>query len=183
MMFRALTTGQDCLAAWKKLKEALEKSATKIYRDHAVGSQASTEYCDVHWNDKQRFWCFLSKPDPNDGRYWCPFGIDDPAHAKTLSITVEINPPLQGINRKVAGAFVLDSEGHIYLAHSGRIGGGKKGIGKSTFVTSYRHGNWQHVSWPDGSRKPMVILGRLDTPDLPTQIGNFVRAVARFKTA
>jgi len=35
------------------------------------------------------------------------------------------------MNRTIAGAFASDDEGNIYLVHRGRIGGGKKGIGRT----------------------------------------------------
>ena len=179
-MFRALTAGHDCTAAWRKLKETL-KNGAKAFRKHAIGSPGGTYHFDVYWNGDERFWCCLPEPDANEDHYWCPYGIDDPASTKTLPITVEINPPVQGINRRLAGAFVQESDDHIYLAHSGRLHCRKKGIERSTFVLSYRHANWQPVSWPDGLRKSMIILGRVDGPELRIQIGNFVREVARFK--
>jgi len=52
-----------------------------------------------------------------------------------LQISVEINTVYEGRNDQVAGFFARDnSTGSIYLLHSGRVGGGTKGVGKAAFL-------------------------------------------------
>lgn len=104
----------------------------------------------------------LPVPDFTLGRYWCAYGTQDPTESKTLSITCEINPPRSGVNRRCGGLFVRDSRGRIYLAHSGKVGGGGTGVGKTAFTAWYGHGNWQDVEWPDGNTTRMIIIGRVD---------------------
>jgi len=99
-----------------------------------------------------------------------------------LSIAVQCNPPLKGINHRCAGAFLTD-DSEVYLAHSGKIAGGRKGIGKTAFVNSYPHGNWREVQWPDGQESEMIVIGRVDGKRLPAHIGQFVRQVEKFKKA
>jgi hypothetical protein len=51
-----------------------------------------------------------------------------------FGIIVEINTAYEGRNAQAAGFFARDSDtGAIYLLHSGRVGGGTKGVGKSSF--------------------------------------------------
>jgi hypothetical protein len=51
-----------------------------------------------------------------------------------VSITVEINTSYVGPNDQVAGFFARnEATGAVYLVHSGRVGGGKKGVGKDAF--------------------------------------------------
>lgn len=53
----------------------------------------------------------------------------------SLDITVEINTVYEGRNDRIAGFFARDSNtGSIYLMHSGRVGGGTKGVGKEAFL-------------------------------------------------
>jgi hypothetical protein len=52
---------------------------------------------------------------------------------KSLTITVEINPPHEGEDRPVAGLFARDAENRIYLAHTGKVGGGRTGRGSNAF--------------------------------------------------
>lgn len=52
------------------------------------------------------------------------------------SISVEINVAYEGRSDKSAGFFGRDNEtGIVYLLHSGRVGGGKKGVGKKAFAS------------------------------------------------
>ena len=54
------------------------------------------------------------------------------------NIVVEINIPVIPDGR-VGGVFVRQtSTGKIYLMHHGKIGGGRKGIGKTAFLNGFR---------------------------------------------
>jgi len=133
----------------------------------------------VFWNSRERFWFTLDWAD-NGVSYWCPFGRQDPHSTHMLSIAVQCNPPLKGVNHRCAGAFLTDGR-EIYLAHSGKIAGGRKGIGKTAFVNSYPQGNWRDVQWPDGQESEMIVIGRVDGQRLPAHIDQFVRQVEKFK--
>ncbi|QTD47468.1 hypothetical protein J1M35_18265 [Ottowia testudinis] len=53
-----------------------------------------------------------------------------------LQITVELNTPYQNRVDRAGGFFVKDIDsGQVYLMHSGRIGGGTKGVGRLAFLT------------------------------------------------
>jgi hypothetical protein len=88
-----------------------------------------------------------------------------------------------GLNRRVSGQFLRDEQGYVYLAHSGKIGGARKGIGKSTFRAMYRGDNIVQAEWPGGQVSEFVILGRLDSPRLLAHIAYVVHEVARIKNA
>ena len=112
-------------------------------------------------------------------RYWNAFGIGKPAEGKNVSITCEINFPLRGINRRVAGAFAVASLGGVHVVHRGRIGGGKKGIGKSLFQDNCRN-EWRDVK--DGEVESTVaMVGALSSPNFARQIRGFVCEVDRIK--
>ena len=52
-----------------------------------------------------------------------------------MQISVEINTAYEGRNDQVAGFFARNNDtGSVYLLHSGRVGGGTKGVGKSAFL-------------------------------------------------
>jgi hypothetical protein len=139
--------------------------------------------CQVNWNPSERFWCYFG--DVPNKRYWCPFGIDDPTPGeKTLRITVEINSPLEGVDARVAGAFARSTSGRIYVVHNGAMGGGKSGISRSGFIRFCEHDDQlshriNEVQWVRHSRT--FVIGGLEDPDLPGRVGEFVRAVARYK--
>jgi hypothetical protein len=100
-----------------------------------------------------------------------------------LSIAVETNSPYEGVNRRIGGVFVRDDEGRAYIAHSGKVGGGRPGIGKEAFWEFYGGEQVETVQWPDGQKSRMIVIGRIDSEHLPVHVARFVHEVARFKAA
>jgi len=135
---------------------------------------------DIYWRSKEQFWFFVD-PDREVTRYWCCFGTSDPANADNLTIVGEINPTKEGINRRNAGMFLVDQEGLTYLAHSGKVGGGRKGIGKSSFMAAYQGRNIAEVKWPDGITTTAIVVANIKDENLPERISDFVRAIQQFK--
>ena len=134
----------------------------------------------VHWNEAGQFW-FLIDSKREESRYWCCFGLSDPSKHDNLTIIGEINPTKEGINRRNAGLFVRDSIGEIYLAHSGKIGGGRKGIGKEGFLSAFRGSNLVNTFWPDGQTSEAIVLGPIQSERLPAYVGHFIREIERYK--
>ena len=116
----------------------------RLFSGHSVGYQGGGQSYDVHWHQAAGIWG-LFEPSAAKGRFWICFGLENPAKASSLTITVETNPPVQGVNRRCAGVFLRDEHGNFYIAHSGKVGGGRKGIGKKAF-REFSHGeSWQMV--------------------------------------
>jgi hypothetical protein len=54
--------------------------------------------------------------------------------SKGVGITVEVNISYRGVSGRAAGFFARNTRtGGVYLVHSGRVGGGKKGVGRNAF--------------------------------------------------
>lgn len=100
-----------------------------------------------------------------------------------VSIVCEINPPRIGINRQCAGLFIRDSTGSVYLAHSGKIGGGRAGVGKAAFMRSVDKNDVVPVVFPNGQQVEYIVIGRIDDNDFLADLTRFVHAVAEFKKA
>lgn len=66
------------------------------------------------------------------------------------------------------------------MAHSGKLGGARKRVGKTAFLASYP-GELEDVVWPDGRTTSVVVLGRINNPHLPNQIAHFVKFVEQLK--
>ena len=121
---------------------------------------------------------FISRKQPGD-RYWNAFGVGTPAGDSHVSSACEINFPLKGLDRRVGGAFARDPAGRTFAVHRGKIGGGKKGVGKSLFEGQYR-GVWAPVQ--DGEiESSVVLIGQLGSPRFVRQVSQFVQKVDKIK--
>src|SRR4030067_3014964 len=158
MSLTPLTNAKEIRAAYVTFARMLKRGGKQYLR--TVGWPGGNTQEKVYWNDELGIWSFFT---PLDNRYWCLFGTKDAAKENYLPIIAEVNPPLRGINRRCAGLFARDGKGKVFLAHSGKIGGGKEGSGKNTLENLYRGGNWQTISWPDGLDTEAIVIGRVDS--------------------
>ena len=114
-----------------------------------------------------------------DNRFWNGFGRGRPIDSNSNSISGEINFPVEGINRRIAGAFGRDVNGNIIILHRGKIGGGRLGVGKSYFKDNFR-GDFLVVT--DGDRETeFCLVGELSSEHFPQQILNFISEISRVK--
>lgn len=140
-----------------------------------LGHPGGTIECTIYWSDRLGLW-FHSRPIEGS-RYWNVFGLADvsPKPDSLLPITCEINPPIEDINKSVQGAFVKDDNERILLAHRGRIGGGRPGIGKKLFWEHYI-GKKCNIDSDD-----IAIIGVIDAIDFPKRVSEFVIEINRIK--
>jgi hypothetical protein len=139
---------------------------------------ASTE-AKVLWSGRLGIWLYSGKTQ--EGRHWNAFGIGKPKKSAHISITCEINFPAGGIDRRIGGALAKDRKGRIFVVHRGKIGGGKKGIGKSLFADHYR-GVWEIME--DGDEETTVaLIGALNSPRLARQIAQYISKIDKIKEA
>ena len=179
MLYQAITEAEVIEEAFGELKASFSSSA-RVFADCAVGFQGGAHRSNVFWNSELKFWGLFEK-NKVKGRYWICFGRENPAKASNLTIAVEINPPKSGINRRCAGVFVRDTAGKTYIAHSGRIGGGRKGIGKKAFREFASNQLWADVTWPDGKQSAHLIIGEVGADSVGESLSRFVNLVSSFK--
>lgn len=75
------------------------------------------------------------------------------------SISVEINVAYEGRNDRSAGFFGRDNEtGIVYLLHSGRVGGGKKGVGKNAFCAWSGESLVEVFDSTGASRQGLIVM-------------------------
>jgi hypothetical protein len=175
---RASTGGNEIATAFAQFATHFDAGAEAL--DCAVGHQGGNESATLRWFHDLGFWVLL-EPERIDNRYWCAFGVDDPHGQSLVSISCEINPAREGTDRRCAGLFVRSDNGTVYLAHSGRVGGGRLGIGKQTFLDYYGHDTLDIVTWPDLRTGNYIVIGALDDDDLRADVARFVHKVAEFK--
>jgi hypothetical protein len=143
-----------------------------------LGHQGASLPAKVLWSRKLGIWLFSHTI--NEVRYWNAFGKGKPREANILSTTAEINFPWEGIDRKTGGAFAEDAWGNIFVIHRGKIGGGKKGVGKSLFEHNY-HGVWSFMKDGD-SITQVAVIGALNSSRFAMQTALFVKKIEKLKS-
>ena len=178
-MAKLLTNVRDIEKAYKAFRKAAYESGEKLRKDfNFKGGEGGKG--DVGWHPHLRFWSYF-KPYKKSGSWcWNIFGIQDPINIKNLSLTCEINTPLNGTCRSTAGTFVRDYDNRILVVHSGRIGGGKPGIGKAAFWRLFP-GEPVSVEQPDKPPFEAAVVTILNEPDATARIAQFVWMVAWIK--
>ena len=166
----------DSREAFDVLRTTLLKGGTQIVR--TVGYRGGNVKAKVTWHETARMWSLLDD-EVVKNRSWCCFGVQNPNEVTSLDIAVEINPRMEGTDLRGAGAFARDVHGMVHLCHNGKIGGGRRGIGKSAFFRHYR-GNWTEMAY--GAKIVDVVdLGPIGSRELPRRLGRFAQEVARAK--
>jgi putative zinc finger/helix-turn-helix YgiT family protein len=179
MMLEAIVNPDEIAQAFAQLRQRLCSPDTFRRR---IGFRGGAITGDVCWQETGAYWVYTSDTHaPN--RLLCLFGAQRPTAHQSLNITVEINPPKEGTDRRCQGLFARDQAGRIYLIHFGKVGGGKKGIGRDTFAAFYDDAEWATICWPDGSCKEGIVIGELDAPDFRERLSTFIHKVAAFKSA
>ena len=133
-MFSLIESKREIAKSQRKL-EATIKRTLKRNTVKNIGHLGGTVF-DAKVATDGHYWFWSSDhrhPDVPNPRRLNWFGLlrDD----SSLHISVEVNTAYEGRNDQVAGFFARDTVTDIlYLLHSGRIGGGQKGIGKAAFL-------------------------------------------------
>lgn len=145
-----------------------------------VGYQGESQQLSAHWSKGLDIWWIA---EDSGNRFWNAFGTGEPKWntGYSHSITCEINPPYEGIDRHIAGVFAKDPDGGLHLLHRGKLGGGKPGIGKALFERKFT-GTWEEVE--DGTEfTNLALVASFDNPRFAEQIADFVHEVERIKVA
>jgi hypothetical protein len=177
--FKPITSRDHSETAFAIFREHFARGA-RVFPSHKIGFQGGGHECDVYWHGALGVWG-LFEPSLAKGRYWICYGQQNPADKSMLTITVETNPPFEGVNRRCAGAFLRNDLGDTFIAHNGKVGGGRKGISQKAFRAYTQDMPWENVIWPNGDHSLYRVISRLDASDLPSKMAEFVHEVARFK--
>jgi hypothetical protein len=143
-----------------------------------LGHLGASVASEVFWSERLGIWMSFGEGD--NQRYNHSFGVGKPLPGGVLAATGEINFPAGGIDRRTGGAFARDRKGQIYVVHRGKIGGGRRGIGKSLFDTHYR-GLWALME--DGEQESVVaVIGVLKSPRFSRHLGHFIHKIDQIKS-
>ncbi len=184
MAWRLVTSTTDSLRTFQEL-EANFASGAMPFPQHDVGWPGGHARLDIFWHPTEAVWGTFQRTPPGATNrktpcFWICFGTQSPEKVASLDIAVETNPPHQGVDARLGGAFAIDDAGHVYLLHSGRVGGGKRGVSPARFLETCTDLNTAFVPERNST---MIVISRISAPDLTGAIGRYVHRVAEFKEA
>ena len=144
----------------RKAQSDLEATISREFPTIAIrdigwqgGQQPQVSVCT---DGKYWFWSSDHKQDVANPRRLNWFGQigDGPG----VAIAVEVNTPYAGRNDSIAGFFARNTaNGRTYLFHSGRVGGGAKGVKKDALV-AWSDLELLPVYASDGSHKEGILV-------------------------
>lgn len=174
-MVEIVTEQRLILRCQKKLIRHLKKTC-KEKINCSVGYKGKSIKTYVYYSSDYNFWFTSSK---GESHYCNTFGYGKPHKGRNNSITVEINIPFKEIDRRIGGAFGYDLKGEVMLLHRGRIGGGRKGIGKKLLFE--RYGDETILVDDGGVISEFCLIGSFNSEFLPMNIGHFISEVFEIK--
>ena len=163
--------------ATRQVIAQLRRNVTGSWKKHEISYQPGEIIRDVFWNDRGRFWFAIH---PQQDHYGLLFGTQRPTRGKALHLTVGIATPRVPHHTR-SGLFLRDGTGATCLAHTGRVGGGKPGIGRTNFVAFHGLDKPDIVEY-GAAGDFAILLGRVNDNRLVDRIGTLVKEVARFKS-
>lgn len=174
-MLYALTTKDEIRTTtseiFSKLFRLAHDELTIIYA--SAGGNAPIN---IFYSHKYQFW-WGNKFD--DYRFWNPFGLEKPKDGSTVTGRCQINYLSDGYDNSMAGLLAKDIKGNAYILHSGRIGGGQKGVGKNAFL-DYYSGNRTLVK-VGNQELEYFIVAKVNSPRFYKSLLEFIKAVYNFK--
>ena len=149
-----------------------------------VGFPGGNDNVEIYSAGDGHLWAGFKKPIKQDShpRFWNAFGVFNPA-ANSQTISVEINIERSGNSGRVAGFFARDMEtGDILLMHSGKVGGGQKGVGRTAFLV-WSKAKLVKVVQRNGKCRTGIVVARMDSPSFAEDVWFFVQSIVKFKAA
>lgn len=158
--------------------ENLRITSNRCYRELRVKWPGESRTIDIRFSQDLGIWWAHAKLK---GRYWNIFGVGEPAAPPSGNrIRCEICIPFEEVDLTIAGHFLKDEMGRIFVAHTGKIGGGQKGIGKKMFWGEYS--GEELACWTSGKRIRFALVGSLNSEHFPLQLATFVHEVYRIRS-
>lgn len=181
-MFSLIESKEEIAKAQRKLEETIRRNfKSKAVKN--IGYPGGTTFNAKVFTD-EKYWYWSSDhndtdvPNPRRLNWFGLFREDT-----DLQISVEINTTYEGRNDQVAGFFARDNRtGSIYLLHSGRVGGGTKGIGKAAFLAWRNQPPIEVVDSSGGIRNGVVVMP-IEGVAATRSAARYIDTIATFKQA
>lgn len=126
----------------------------KIFFEHDSGFRVRGWSPCKKWPDKHMNFLVMGEPSSTD---W-------------LEITVQLNFPAEEYNRNLAGAFVKDEDGEVFLAHRGKLTKGMGALKKNLVLERFPN----CITAKDGNQtNQLILIAGLGSPDMIDRLFEF----------
>ncbi|BCG46796.1 hypothetical protein GEOBRER4_n1610 [Citrifermentans bremense] len=181
-MFTLLESKTEIAEAQRTLERTMRREFTRVAVKAIGYPGGNIPNAKVTTNGSHWFWSAdCNGKEEKHPRKLNWFGLF--AEKTGLQISVEINIPYEGIDAQIEGFFGRDNNtGTIYLMHSGGVGGGRKGVGKSAFL-SWSNQLLVEVGCSSGRIRDGVIVMPIEGAAATKSSTQYIDAIAAFKQA
>jgi hypothetical protein len=104
----------------------------------------------------------------------------DPRSTKWIEITVQLNFPAGTYNRRMAGAFIKDGDGDVFLAHRGKLTKGNAGLPKDKVFREFAARTVEASDNEKTSR--LILIGGLKDPEIANRLWAFAEEAREVAT-
>lgn len=179
-MFRLVTNKGEIAKCQRALERAMRKRFSERIKRN-IGYPSGTMYDAVVYTNRAHWYHTGDLREGGNPRRLNWFGAF--VESGNLQIAVEINVPFAGRNDQVAGFFVRESRsGMTFLAHSGRVGGGTAGVGKTGFL-AWTDQQLIEVDDNGGGIREGILVAPLNTTATVSRLVQYVDSITQYKAA
>jgi hypothetical protein len=181
-MFLLLESKDEIAKAQRNLEATMAQAFAQRAKKNIGYPAGTTRDAKIFTDGTLWFWSAdLRKPEIANPRRLNWFGLFTPE--RDLQITVEINTSYAARNDQVAGFFARDSDtGTVYLMHSGRVGGGTKGVGKAAFL-AWSNQHPVEAADAEGEKRQGIIVMPVKGAGASQSAARYIDQIAKFKIA
>ncbi|MGY2328812.1 hypothetical protein ACW9I4_15500 [Pseudomonas sp. SDT2931_S440] len=104
----------------------------------------------------------------------------DPRSSKWIEITVQLNFPAGTYNRRMAGAFIKDSSGEVFVAHRGKLTKGNAGLPKDKVFREFAARTVEAID--NDKTSTLILIGGLNAPEIADQLWAFAEEAREVAT-
>ena len=104
----------------------------------------------------------------------------DPGSTKWIEIAVQLNFPAGTYNRRMAGAFVRDASGEVFVAHRGKLTKGNAGLPKDKVFREFAASAVEADD--NGQTSRVILIAGLNDPALADRLWEFAEEAREVAT-
>lgn len=172
---------QEIETARRRLTDLLNCDGERITRNLTTPHGRNPD-AGLVWRPQDRLWAYFVDEPFAGTRYEFWYGTNPGEGRDALVPSIEINIPVEHSNKNVTGRVLVDGMKHFYLAHKGRLGGGRSGqVPMPSFEALIRGYEKEPIAWPDGREERVFVIGALEAPDFIARLQGFVAEAERLR--